>query len=138
MVLLPRFPRHIQPDIPPGQTPLPRQPLRETVCILLECFLVSFVFTCVTVLGHPPLSRLVAWRRLSSPTGLGYRCYASTYPFKRIANGGPQGSHLNPPSNGALPSISYKLIKNITSLLFLSAELGRHPRVRRRTHRHLS
>ena len=56
----------------------------------------------VTVLGYPPLSRPVARRRSSSPTGLGYRCYASTYPLKRIANGGPKGSHLNPPSNGAL------------------------------------
>ena len=96
-------------------------------------------------------------------------------PTQCIANGGPQGSHLNPPSNGAsapawvlcmhtppkfsikavhattrgsllvshwlshiqnlrlphwswaLPSASYKLLKNITSLLFLSAELGRRP-----------
>ena len=112
----------------------------------------------------------------SSPIGLGYRRYASTHPRKCIANGSPQGSHLNPPSNGAsapaqtprmraplnfsikavhatprgslfgkplveshlrpphwswaLPSASYKLIKNITSLLFLSTELGRCPRGR--------
>ena len=56
---------------------------------------------CVTVLGYPPLSRPVAWRPSSSPIGLGYRRYASTYLLKHIANGGPQGSHLNPPSNGA-------------------------------------
>ena len=102
-------------------------------------------------------------------------------PAKCIANGGPQGSHLNPPSNGplaparvlrmrappkfsikvvhaaargsllvsrwlshihnlrplhwswALPSASYKLLKNITSLLFLSTELGGRPRGRHRT-----
>ena len=107
-------------------------------------------------------------------------------PAQCIANGGRQGSHLNPPSNGvsaparaprmrappkfsikavhatargsllvsrwlshiqnlrlphwswALPSSSYKLLKNITSLLFLSAELGCHPRGRRRTREHLS
>ena len=106
-------------------------------------------------------------------------------PAQCIANGGPQGSHLNPPSNGAstparvpcmcappkfsikavhaaawgsllvshwlshiqnlrpphwswaLPSASYKLLKNITSLLFLSAELGRHRRGWRRTCEHL-
>ena len=52
-------------------------------------------------LGYPPLSRLVARRRSSSRTGLGYRRRASTHPLKRITNGGPQGSHLNPPSNGA-------------------------------------
>ena len=33
----------------------------------------------VTVLGHSPLSRPVAWRRLSSPIGLGYRRHASTH-----------------------------------------------------------
>ena len=97
-------------------------------------------------------------------------------PAQCIANGGPQGSHLNPPSNGAsvparvprmcappkfsikavhaaargsllvshwlshiqnlrlphwswaLPSASYKLLKNTTSLLFLFAELGPRPR----------
>ena len=96
-------------------------------------------------------------------------------PAKCIANGSPQGSHLNQPSNGVLAparvphmcappkfsikavhaaaqgsllvsrwlshiqilrpphwswvllSPSYQLLKNITSLLFLSAELGRHP-----------
>ena len=35
------------------------------------------------------------------PYGLGYRCRALTHLFFRIANGGPQGSHLNIPSNGA-------------------------------------
>ena len=55
----------------------------------------------VMVLGYPPLSHLVAWQRLSSPIGLGYRHYISTHPLKHIANGGPQGSHLNSPSNGA-------------------------------------
>ena len=107
-------------------------------------------------------------------------------PAQRIANGGPKGSHLNPPSNGVsaparvpcmhapskfsikaahaaaqgsllvscwlshiqnlrpphwswgLPSTSYKLLKNITSLLFLSAELGRRPRGQHQTHEHLS
>ena len=44
--------------------------------------------------------RTQEWRRSSSPTGLGYRRYASYYLVKRIANGGPWGSHLNPPSNG--------------------------------------
>ena len=62
----------------------------------------KITITYVTVLGYPPLSRPVARRRSSSPTGLGYWCYASTYLLKRIANGGPKGSHLNPPSNGAL------------------------------------
>ena len=52
-------------------------------------------------LGFPLLSHPVARRWLSSCTGLGYRHHASTYLLKRIANGGPQGSHLNPPSNGA-------------------------------------
>ena len=138
----------------------------------------------MTVLGYPLLSCPVAWWRSSSPMGLGYRHYASTHPLKRIANGGPQGSHLNPPSNGALaparvlcmcappnfsikavhvtpqgslfgkplveshlrlphwswvlPSASHKLIKNITSLLFLSAELGHRPRGQRRMRRRLS
>ena len=53
-------------------------------------------------LGFPPLSRPLARRRSSSHTGLGYRRRASTYLLKCIANGSPQGSHLNPPSNGAL------------------------------------
>ena len=35
--------------------------------------------TCVTVSGHSPLSRPVAWRRSSSPIGLGYQHYASTH-----------------------------------------------------------
>ena len=52
-------------------------------------------------LGYPPLSRLVAQQWSSSRTGLGYWRRASTHLLKRIANGGPQGSHLNPPSNGA-------------------------------------
>ena len=34
---------------------------------------------CVTVLGHSLLSHPVAWRRWSSPIGLGYRRYASTH-----------------------------------------------------------
>ena len=107
-------------------------------------------------------------------------------PAQCIANGSPRGSHLNPPSNGALapawalhmhappkfsikavhaaargsllvsrwlshiqnlrplhwswalPSASYKLLKNIASLLFLFTELGRRPRGRRRTREHLS
>ena len=107
-------------------------------------------------------------------------------PTQCIANGGPQGSHLNPPSNGAsapaqalcmrappkfsikavhaaargsllvshwlshiqnlrpthwlwvLPSTSYKLLKYITSLLFLSAELGHRPRGRHRNRERLS
>ena len=107
-------------------------------------------------------------------------------PAQCIANGGPQGSHLNPPSNRAsapaqvpcmrappkfsikavhasarglllvsrwlshiqnlrpphwswaLPSASYKLLKNITSLLFLFAKLGRCPRGWRRTRERLS
>ena len=103
-------------------------------------------------------------------------------PAKCIANGSPQGSHLNPPSNGArvprmrappkfsikvvhatargsllvsrwlshiqnlrlphwswvLPSASYKLLKNTTSLLFFSAKLGRRPRGRRQTRERLS
>ena len=107
-------------------------------------------------------------------------------PAQCIANGGPQGSHLNPPSNGAsvparapymrahpkfsikavhaaaqgsllvsrwlshiqnlrlphwswvLLSTSYKLLKNITSLLFLFTELGRRPRGRHQTHECLS
>ena len=138
----------------------------------------------VTVLGYPPLSHPVAWWWSSSPIGLGYRCYTSTHPLKHIANGGPQGSHLNPPSNGALAparvlcmctppnfsikavcttprgslfdkllveshlrpphwlwallSASYKLIKNITRLLFLSAELGCHSWGQRRMRRCLS
>ena len=51
-------------------------------------------------LGFPPLSHPVARRWSSSRTGLGYQCCASTYLLKCIANGGPQGSLLNPPSNG--------------------------------------
>ena len=130
-------------------------------------------------LGFPPLSRPVARRQSSSCTGLGYRRCASTYPLKCIANGSPQGSHLNPPSTGlwrlcmrvppnfsikavhaapqgsllvsrwlvtsrpphclwALLSASYKLIKNITSFLFLSAKLGCHPRGRHQMRRCLS
>ena len=40
--------------------------------------------TCVTVSGHSPLSRPVAWRRSSSPIGLGYRRYASTHPLNAL------------------------------------------------------
>ena len=69
----------------------------EQLGVLVVC---SFTF--VTVLGYPPLSHPVAWQWSWSPTGLGYWCYASTYPLKCIANGGPQDSHLNPASNGAL------------------------------------
>ena len=39
---------------------------------------------CVTVVGHSPLSRPVAWQRSSSPIGLGYRCYASTHPLNAM------------------------------------------------------
>ena len=38
----------------------------------------------VTVWGHSPLSRPVAWRQSSSPTGLGYRRYASTHPLNAL------------------------------------------------------
>ena len=38
----------------------------------------------VTVLGHSPLSRPVAWRRSSSPIGLGYQRYASTHPLNAL------------------------------------------------------
>ena len=50
--------------------------------------------------GACHFSRPVAWRQLSSITGLGYRCCASNHLVNCIANGGPQGSNLNPPSNG--------------------------------------
>ena len=40
--------------------------------------------TYVTVLGHSPLSRPVAWRWSSSPIGLGYRRYASTHPLNAL------------------------------------------------------
>ena len=47
--------------------------------------------------------------------------------------------NLRPPHwSWVLLSASYKLLKNITSLLFLSAELGRRPRGQRRTREHLS
>ena len=59
---------------------------------------------CVTVLGSPCyLTWLPDDGRQA--IGLGYRCYASTHPLKCIANGGPQGKHLNPPSNGALAPV---------------------------------
>ena len=72
-------------------------------------------------LGYPPLSHLVARRWLSSRMGLGYRRHASTHLLKCIANGGPQGSHLYPTSNGAsvpaqsphmraLPKFSIKVV----------------------------
>ena len=39
---------------------------------------VTYIY--VTVLGYPPLSHPVTWWWSSSPTGLGYWRYASTYP----------------------------------------------------------
>ena len=42
------------------------------------------VMLCVTVLGHSPLSRPVAWQRSSSPIGLGYWRYASTHPLNAL------------------------------------------------------
>ena len=131
----------------------------------------------MTVLEHSPLPRPVAWRRSSSPIGLGYRRYASTHPLNALhlapSNGAlapawalrmrappkfsikavhtaARGSllvsrwlshiqNLKPAHwSWALPSASYKLLKNITSLLFLSAELGRQPRGRCRTRERLS
>ena len=47
---------------------------------------------CVTVLGHSPLSRPVAWRRSSSPIGLGYRCYASTHPLNALQMAAPRAA----------------------------------------------
>ena len=41
-------------------------------------------FIYVTVLGHSPLSRPVAWRRSSSPIRLGYRRYTSTHPLNAL------------------------------------------------------
>ena len=41
----------------------------------------SVVDIYVTVSGHSPLSRPVAWRRSSSPIGLGYWRYASAHPL---------------------------------------------------------
>ena len=46
----------------------------------------------VTVLGHSPLSRPVAWRRSSSPIGLGYRCYASTHPLNTLQMAAPRAA----------------------------------------------
>ena len=45
---------------------------------------VTFTETCVTVLGHSPLSRPVAWRRSSSPIVLGYQRYASTHKLNAL------------------------------------------------------
>ena len=42
------------------------------------------IFIYVTVLGHSLLSHPVAWRRSSSPIGLGYRRYASTHPLNAL------------------------------------------------------
>ena len=47
---------------------------------------------CVTVLGHSPLSCLVAWRRSSSLIGLGYRRYASTHPLNALQMAAPRAA----------------------------------------------
>ena len=50
------------------------------------------VRTYVMVLGHSPLSRLVAWWQLSSPIRLGYWRYASTHPLNALQMVAPRAA----------------------------------------------
>ena len=76
-------------------------------------------------LGYPPLSHLVARQWSSSRSGLDTDVAHRPTHFFRIANGGPQGSHLKVPSNGAsapaqalhmctLPKLSIKAVHTAT------------------------